>query len=212
MNKFTLNTPRFAPLIASACLLVGATSLYAGDASSGGFYMNTDVGLNLMDNLKSGPVSISMDPGVRWDISMGYAFKISDQLTLGPEFETGVLYNSMDKASVGPLSASLSGDYVQVPLLANLVLNWNFSHDWVAYAGFGGGADVSLLDVSSVRNVAINQISSETDGAWQAEAGIRYKIGGSSALGLGYKYLAFTPSGLTTVGNNSIMASYTINF
>jgi opacity protein-like surface antigen len=209
MNKFTLKTPRFAPLIASACLLVGAPLLHAGDASSGGLYMNTDAGVNLMDDLVvPGVGKISLDPGLRWDISMGYAFKIADKLTLGPELETGILYNSMDQATpLGGPSHPASGDYYQVPVLGNVVLNWHFNPHWVAYAGAGAGCDLSITDTA-----AASQIASETDFAWQVEAGIRYKFGGSSALGLGYKHLAFTPSGLNTVGNNSIIASYTINF
>lgn len=208
MKIRSLKISRFAILICSASLVVGATSLYAGDGSSGGLYFNTDVGVNLMDNLTipSGG-SISLNPGLRWDVSMGYAFKLSDHLTLGPELETGILYNSLNQATLGGLSAPVSGDYLQVPLLANAVLNWHFSPHWVAYAGAGGG-----FDLSSISSSASPMIGSETDGAWQVMAGIRYKFGSSSALGLGYKYLAFTPSGLNTVGNNSIMASYTLNF
>jgi opacity protein-like surface antigen len=207
MQTCLLKIARFATLLCSASLIAGVPSLRAGDSSSGGFYINTDAGLNLMDDLKlsSGAGKISLNPGLRWDISMGYAFRLSDQFTLGPELETGILYNSLDQVYAGGASGPASGDFVQVPVLANAVLNWNFHPNWVAYVGGGGGVDASLVSGSGV-------IGSETDAAWQVMAGVRYKLGSSSALGLGYKYLACSPTGLKTVGNNSIIASFTYNF
>ena len=98
-----------------------------------------------------------------------------------------------------------------MPLLANAVLNWQFSPNWVAYAGAGAGLDYSFLSVSSAGGIGLGATASESDFAWQGMAGIRYKFG-SSELGLGYKYLAVQPSGLQTVGNNAFMVSYTFHF
>jgi opacity protein-like surface antigen len=201
-------------MIGSASLIPGATSLLAADDSSGlssGLYLSTDAGLNLADNLTVPSGSVSLSPGLRWDLSTGYAIKLSDQLTLAPELEVGVLFNSLDNASAGRHSASVSGYFTQVPLLANAVLNWQFSPNWVAYAGGGAGCDYSYLNVTSVGGIGIGATGSESDFAWQGMAGIRYKFG-SSELGLGYKYLAFKPSGMQTVGNNAIMLSYTFHF
>jgi opacity protein-like surface antigen len=213
MQKLTVKTLRLAFLLGSASLLTAALSLHAGDSNSSGFYIGTDLGVNLADKLTTPSLSISLDPGLRWDVSMGYAIKLSDQFTLAPELETGILYNSLDKGTLtGGSSVPVSGEYFQVPLLANLVLNWHFTPHWVAYAGAGGGFDADTLNVSSVNNTPITDIGSEVDAAWQVEAGVRYKFGGSSDLGLGYEYLAATPNGLKTVGNSAILASYTFHF
>ena len=207
MKIRSLKARQFAIMICSASLLAATTPLRAGDGSSGGLYLNSDVGVNLMDNLTSPSTpAISFNPGLRWDVSTGYGFKLVDKLVLAPELETGILYNSLDKAANG---VPISGSYVQVPLLANLVLNCHVSDQFVVYAGAGGGFDLSAISISGPYASAIG---SETDAAWQVMAGIRYKFGGSSALGLGYKYLAFTPEGGNSVGNNSIFASYTLNW
>jgi opacity protein-like surface antigen len=194
-------------------MVVLATSLPAQDDKIGGLYFNTDAGVNFMNNLVApGVLSISLDTGLRWDVSMGYAFKIADRLTLGPEMETGILYNSLNQATPpGGSSSPVSGEYLQVPILANLVANWHFNSHWVAYAGAGAGYNLSTMSVTSVSGIDTSVFASEADFAWQGIAGIRYKFG-SSALGLGYKYLAFTPNGLNTVGNSSILASYTLSF
>lgn len=201
-------------MLGSASLVLGATSLLAQDTSSGlksGLYLSTDAGLNLADNLTMSEGSISLSPGLRWDVSMGYAFKLSDRFSLDPEMEVGILYNSLDTASAGGQGASVSGSLTQVPVLANAVLNWQFNPHWVAYAGGGAGYDYSSLNVSSVGGIGIGATGSESDFAWQGMAGIRYMFG-SSELGLGYKYLAVKLSGLQTVGNNAIMVSYTFHF
>jgi opacity protein-like surface antigen len=199
---------RTGVLLGSASLALAATPLLADDSHTTGLYLGTDVGLNLADDLVvPGFGSISLDPGVRWDVTMGYAFKLADQLTLAPEVEVGLMYNSYDKATeFGVGSAPISGDLLQVPIVANLILNWHFSDNWVAYGGGGAGYDYFETD-----NNDIGLSSSESDFAWQGEAGIKYKFG-ASELGLGYKYLASQPSGLQTVGNSAILVSYTLHF
>jgi opacity protein-like surface antigen len=205
MKTCSCKTTRIALLLGSAGLVLGATSLLAGDASDGGLYFGTDAGVNLADDLSvSGVGSVSLSPGVRGDLTTGYAIKLSDQLSIAPELEVGFIYNSFDKATAGGVSAPASGDFFQMPLLANAVLDWHISSDFVAYAG--GGAGFDYLVSSSYGN-----IGSETDFAWQGEAGLKYKLG-SGELGLGYKYLACKPSGMGTVGNSAILLSYTFHF
>lgn len=219
MKTSSCNTTRIALILGSASLALGATSLLADDASSGGmvvpppglrsgFYIATDAGLNLADDLaiSRSTGSISLSPGVRWDLSMGYAIKLTDELTLAPELEVGVIYNELDTASAGHNHASVSGAYYQVPIMVNAVLNWQFSPNWVLYAGAGAGYDYNYLDVTGV-----SVTGGESDFAWQGMAGIKYAFG-ASEVGLGYKYLAVQPSGLNTIGNNTFMLSYTLHF
>jgi len=167
--------------------------------------MAADAGVNLADNLTVvGQGTISLDAGVQCDLATGYAFKLSDEVTLAPELQVGVMYNALDHASAQGQTASVSGSFIQVPVMANAVVNWQFGPPFVLYAGAGAG-----LDSSFISNTAGN--GSETDFAWQIMAGTRYVIG-ASEISLGYTYLAVKPSGLQTVGNNSIMLSYTFHF
>ena len=222
MKTNSFKIARTALLLGSACLALGATSLLAEGAASGGMsvpppglrsglYLATDAGLNLADDLAVSGGSVSLSPGVRWDFSMGYAIKLADNLTLAPEVECGIIYNALDNASAGHRSASASGSFWQVPLMANVVLNWQFYPHWVLYGGGGAGLDYNTLSVDSVNGYGIYMTGSESDFAWQGMAGIKY-VFGSSELGVGWKYLAVQPSGLQTVGNNAFMLSYTVHF
>lgn len=224
MKTGSPNTKRIVLALGSISLALSATSLLAADtgysgmagSSTGlqsGLYMATDLGLNLADDLTVSSVgSVSLSPGVRWDLSTGYAFKLADQLTLAPEVEVGVIYNPLDKATAaGGPSASISGSYVQVPVMGNGIVNWQFSPHWVAYAGGGAGYDYMSLDVTSVGGASFSGTSNESDFAWQGLAGIRYAFG-SSEVGLGYKYLAVKPSGMETIGNSTILLSFTVHF
>jgi hypothetical protein len=204
---------RLGLMLGCAGLTFGATSLRAQDVNLRGFYMATDAGVNIADNLVVPTGSISLGTGVRWDVSMGYDFKLSDQFSLAPELEVGLMYNPLDTATPnGGKSVSASGQFIQVPVMANGILNWNFSPNWVAYAGAGAGIDEDVLNVSSVGgNSTTGLTGNECDFAWQGMVGIRYAFG-SSEIGLGYKYLSVKPNGVQTVGNSAIMASYTLHF
>jgi len=174
---------------------------------SGG-YIATDAGVNLADDLSISSGSISLSPGVRWDFSTGYAIKLSDQITLAPEVELGVIYNALASASAGPYS----GSYLQVPVMANAILNWQMDiPNLVFYAGGGAGLDFNILNVSGVNGIGLDVTGGETDFAWQVMAGVKYSFG-SSEVGVGYKYLAVQPSGLETEGNNTILLCYTLHF
>jgi opacity protein-like surface antigen len=199
--------------ICSVSLAHGSTPLAAGKTNSL-FYVSTDAGLNLASRLKvpgvtyagvsySGPV-IHLAPGFRYDLSAGYLFKLSDQLNLDSELETGFIYNNF---------SDYSEHYIQVPLMANAVISWHFSPDWSVFAGGGVGCDYSLLSTSIINGYVIrpDNENTELDFAWQAMAEIRYQFG-SSEIGLGYKYLAVQPFGWDTVGNNTIFFPYLFHF
>jgi opacity protein-like surface antigen len=215
MKVYPCKIVRITLLLVSAGLVLGATSLIAGEVSPGlksGPYVGMDIGVNLASDLTvPSETSISLSPGVRWGVSAGYAFKLDDHLTVGPELEIGLMFNPLDNSSSGGGSASVDGYFSQVPMMANGVLHWQVSSNWVAYAGGGVGYNYSYLDITSVDGVDVNSTGSETDFAWQGMAGLRYKFG-AIEFGLGYKYLGFTPSGMETVNDNAILLTYRIRF
>jgi opacity protein-like surface antigen len=190
-------------------LAANATRLYAGDPLSG-FYLSTDAGLNLTSDLNASDVSISLRPGVRGDASAGHAWKLGDELSAGAELETGILYNTLDRATTQGQSVAAGGSLTDVPFLAHAVLRWQFHPHWIAYAGAGVGCTFSSLHLSAGgSNYGLT--GTDVDFAWQIMAGVHYQIG-SSEIGLGYEYFSFRRSGLQRIGNNSIVASYTFCF
>jgi opacity protein-like surface antigen len=200
MKIRSLKFSRFALVVLAAGLAVGATPLLAADT---GLYFNTDLGANFMSDIKlnnnNGGGKVSMDAGLRWDLALGYAFKVADQVTVGPEIETGLLYNSVKAPS--------TADLYQVPVLGNLDLNWHLNPKWDMYFGGGAGADSWFVENSG------GNVHDNTDFAWDAQGGIRYNLNSHNAIGLGYKYLGFKPNfAATPVGNHAIFASYTLSF
>jgi opacity protein-like surface antigen len=201
----------FCKILRSALMLGlvgGATSVLADN----GFYVGADGGLNLANDLTVSSGSLSLNPGVRGDGSAGYRFGLGGDFSLGLQAEVGIMYNTLDKANPqGSSSVSANGSYTQVPILGDALFKWNFHPHWFAYAGAGAGCDVQSLSINSAGGVTVNSSSSETDFAWQIMGGAGYQLG-PSEISLGYKYLAVKPSGLQTVGNNMIFASYTFTF
>jgi opacity protein-like surface antigen len=211
-NKSGFAGAMAALVLVSPNMVSGSTPLPGGNGNAG-FYMAADAGVNLASDLTASPSghfsgrAIPVDTGSRVDISSGYAFKLSDQFTLAPEVEAGFICNQIPY-----VYGSGSVNYMQVPLMANAVLNWHFTRRWGAYVGGGAGADYCWTSSRNIGGVGLGQRSEgEFDFAWQGMAGIRYAFG-SSEVGLGYKYLAVQPFGFQTQGNNTIFLSYTFHF
>ena len=197
--------------LALSCAGLGITvNRVCADDTLSGFYASTEAGLNLTSDLRAPSVSISLRPGVRGDASLGYAWKLTDEISVGPEIGAGLLYNSLDQAKAQGQSISVGGSLMDVPLLAHAVLHWQFQPRWGMYAGVGAGCAFSSLHVdSSGGDYGLN--GTDVDFAWQAMTGIRYRFG-PNEIGLGYEYFSFHRAGVQTVGNNTILASYTFNF
>ncbi len=218
---------RLASFLGAASLLLGAGSLRADDTASSvsmivpaptlrsGAYAVVDAGLNLPDDLANSHGSISLNSGVRCDLSVGYAFKIVDQLTIAPAAEVGIIYDSTKTASFNGTSKSASGSFYQVPVLADLILNWEFYPHCVFYAGGGAGVEYNKLNATGIvtgrRGISTDVLNGEAAFAWQALFGFRYTFG-ANEVSVGYKYLGTQPSGLNALGNHAIMAAYSVHF
>jgi hypothetical protein len=198
-------------VLAAICLGLTATaSRVVADNMLSGFYVSTEAGLNLISDLNASAVSISLRPGVRGDASVGHAWKLAGEFSAAAELDAGILYNTLDKATSQGQSVAAGGSLTDVPLLAHAVLRWEFHPHWIAYAGAGAGGTFSSLHVNAGgSNYGLN--GTEANFAWQTMTGVRYRFG-SSEIGLGYEYFSFRRTGLQTVGNNTILASYTFCF
>lgn len=192
-----------------AGVAVTAERLPAQDTLSG-FYLGTDAGLNLISKLNSPDVSISLRPGVRGDGYLGRAWRLSDEFSAAGELEAGFLYNTVYKATSQGQGVAAGGSLSDVPVLAHAVLRWEFHPHWIAYGGAGAGCAFSSLHINAGgSNYGLD--GTDADFAWQAMTGIHYQFG-SSEIGLGYEYFSFKRPGIQTVGNNTILASYTFRF
>jgi hypothetical protein len=213
MAFWTKNQSRNAVCAALAlgCAGLAATaSRAAADDVLSGFYLSTDAGLNLVSDLNAPDVSVSLRPGVRGDATMGRAWELAGKFSVATELDAGVLYNTLDKATTPGQSTAVGGSLTDVPLLGHAVLRWQFHPHWIAYAGAGVGCTFSSLRLDADgSNYGLG--GTDVDFAWQTMAGIRYRIG-SSELGLGYDYFSFKRSDLQTIGNNTILVSYTFCF
>jgi opacity protein-like surface antigen len=194
-----------------AVLVSGATVVHAQD-NDHGFYVRGDAGVNLATRLNSSlaPESVSMNPGVRGDLAIGYAIGLGRHFALAPEFELGAIYNSFGNGSVDGQNTSGGGDLVQVPFLVNAVLTYKFDSRWSIYGGFGLGAEYSDVSVSS-GSPFLSLPGREGGLAWQLMAGIQYRLG-PGELGLAYQNLGYGAIFYNSLYNNTIAASYTTHF
>ena len=208
-TKSSVSSSLALALVASS-LLGGVSRATASD--NAGLYLDTDLGLNLMGDVKAENGRISADPGIRWSLATGYRYSLNPQFTLAGELETGLLYNPLRNASAAAGgSAPVGGSYVQVPLLANVVLTYHGDR-WEPYAGAGAGLSYSVISVDSVGNNQVGALGGEIDPAWQIMAGVRYRLSERTSVGLGYKFLSVSPAGLGAVQNQSVGASVTFKF
>ena len=191
-----------------------APAYVVGPRDDLGFYFTGDIGPSFVPDFNSSrfgfPASFSPDTGVRISADLGYNFLASGGLTLGGEFETGLIYNELSSVNGGGSSYS-HGDYYQVPLLANLVLKYHLG-SVVPYVGFGGGGDYSEARVHAHGYYyGYSAWSYETDPAIQAMAGVRFPLSPICDLGVGYKFLAAFP-GEGTIMTHAALVNFTLRF
>ena len=145
-----------------------------------GPFIRTDLGFGFVNNLNSSQSlstdilpgitgtlsnpSLSINPGVRFDVAPGYNFND----WLGVELSGGILYNGLDHlngtgsitmdGSTTPLDVdgggvSLTGRYIQVPVLLSSVFRWPGKGRWKPYVSTGFGFAYSQLQIDQVGGI-----------------------------------------------------------
>ena len=162
-------------------LLFITTSSHAALASKG--YFNFDAGLNLAQDVDVevpgfGEATGGLDPGFRVSTVGGYI--LNDLLSL--EVETGFVYNELE---------DFDGWLGHVPILGSLVFRYECECGLTPFIGVGGGGAVSIFQ-ETVQFFPGLGSETETDTdfviAWQAQAGLRYRVNEALAVGFLYKY------------------------
>ncbi len=209
-----------ATTLTALALAASARAQQQRDDSLLGFYVHANAGANVMQNITAsvGGISgtLSTHPGVRGTASVGYMVPLMGKTSVGLEFETGALVNSLNNISgmAGGVarSAALQGYYFQLPFIVNGVLVCHPAPRWSFYVGGGGGGVFSGLHEHAIDNVmGGNRSSSAIDGAVQAMGGVRYLLLPNQEIGIGYKYLGVFLNG-SMANNHAAVATYTFHF
>lgn len=173
----------------SLCAILVTTA-----AHGQGFYFNADLGAALADDVSvnrflvpTPGAKFELDTGIRMGVSGGYNFNEF----IGLEIETGYIYNEV-KGLVGG-GPKIDASLAHVPFIFNVVFRCDRTNsNWVPYIGAGAGCDASVINLNNtitpVPGVTINGSDVNMVFAWQAFAGVRYKIAHRMSIGAGYKY------------------------
>lgn len=162
-------------------------NLYA-NIDLGGVYQQEDTTL-----FQSSPFPTSgtatFNLGVRGNAALGYNLNKSWAL----EFDTGVLWNSMDKVNGysldQPYPLNTSFETYTVPFLANVVFKLPLKGSLVPYVGAGVGGAANILYYSQA-TASMNDY--DIVFAYQAEAGLKYMISKRACIGVAYQFLGTT--------------------
>jgi opacity protein-like surface antigen len=139
--------------------------------------------------------------GFRGDVALGYNINKS----LAAEFDTGLLWNSADKIGVTTLgSANQSFVTYTIPILVNIIYKIPMKGPWSSYVGLGVGGAATILVYNN--SIGSDMVDNNFVFAYQAEAGLSYKLSENASVGVAYDFLGTTdpswnlsqPIGLTS--------------
>ena len=164
-------------------------SLYTRVNVGGVFQQNTTLNTTRSSGV---PPSISTNGtatfnfGFRGDVVLGYNINKS----FAAEFDTGLLWNSADKVLGNSLSSQkVSFDTYTIPVLANFIYRIPMKGPWSSYVGIGVGGAATIL----VYNPGGSDLTDYNFVfAYQAEAGLKYKLSQNASVGVAYDFLGTT--------------------
>jgi opacity protein-like surface antigen len=180
-----------------------------------GPYVRTDLGFGFVNNLESsqtltgtvlpgvtgtlaGP-SISINPGVRFDVTPGFNF--TDWL--GVELSGGILYNGLDHLNgngtltldggtevIGDGGLSLTGRYIQVPVVLSSVFRWPGQGRWKPYLSTGFGFAYSQLQITQIDDTQTSdQLKEAYTPAFSVGSGFIWQVSDGVDFDVAYKLL-----------------------
>jgi len=180
-----------------------------------GPYVRTDLGFGFVNNLESSQTltgnvlpglhgtlsnpSISINPGVRFDVVPGFNF--TDWF--GAELSGGILYNGLDHLNgngtvnlsggtetVGGGGLSLTGTYLQVPVLVSSVFRWPGQGRWKPYLSTGFGFAYTQLQITQVDNTQTSdEFEEQYSPAFSVGSGFMWQVSDNVDFDVLYKLL-----------------------
>lgn len=158
------------------------------------FYLKADAGGNLtMDtDLKeffgenTTGAKVKFDPGARFGLHSGFEF--CDWFAAEAEF--GAMANNV--RSIDGASRVHNASFANVPFLLNGRLQWPNRSPLTPYIGAGAGFSEAIIDADRIEfgNTYFTGSDSDTVFAWQAFAGLRWRLNERMGFGLEYRYFA----------------------
>src|SRR5258707_2139555 len=181
-------------ILLSACGAMALFSALPSAAQPSGLYLKGDLGGNvtLDTDLREffGPVTpgtkVKFDPGVRVGVDVGY--QIIDWFAVEGEF--GAMGNNISSISGAD---RVDASFTSVPFLVNARFQCPGHCRFAPYFGGGVGYSIAVLDANHI-DIGGTSLrgtqSSDAVFAYQAFAGLRYKINGQMGVSLEYRYFA----------------------
>ena len=190
-----------------------------------GPYTRVDLGFGFVNNLESSQTltgsvlpgitgtlanpSISVNPGVRFDVSPGFNF--TDWF--GVELSGGILYNGLDHLNgsgtvtldggtetIADGGLTLTGRYLQVPAILSTVFRWPGQGRWKPYLSTGFGFAYSQLQITQIAETQTSdQFEEAYSPAFSVGSGFIWQVSDSVDFDVVYKLLGLinpTYSGL----------------
>jgi len=121
--------------------------------------------------------------GVRGDVVLGYNLNQS----WAAEFNTGLIWNSTGNSQPYPYNVTL--DTYTVPILVNAIYRIPLKGPLSSYIGVGGGGALSILSYGAS---GYNLGSYNFALAYQAKAGLEYRLTDNATIDLAYEFLGTT--------------------
>jgi opacity protein-like surface antigen len=148
---------------------------------------------------------LSLDPGVRFDLGLGYKF--TDAFAI--ELASGLIWNRVDKVegtltdtTTGFIGTDLpleggSGNVYNIPIMFNAQGRFPVGKDMKLVLGVGIGALWSDASITGVNSPLAPGILASVDGdswafAYQANAGLEWVLASNLTLGVRYAFLGTT--------------------
>ncbi|HUA37315.1 MAG TPA: outer membrane beta-barrel protein [Candidatus Sulfopaludibacter sp.] len=124
--------------------------------------------------------------GLRADAALGYNFN----RRWAVEFDTGLLWNSMDKVGTNSLSSlGQSADIYTVPFLVDVTYQIPIKGPWSAYVGAGAGGAATFLSYNTSGTTLSDTAFTF---AYQAQLGVNYALTKNASFNLDYEFLGMT--------------------
>jgi len=177
-------------LVGGSCLLLAPLTGYCAE----GLYFMADAGGNVTEDIKLekffGPVTpgskVELDPGIRFGFTAGY--DVCDWF--GFEGNFGIYANHISAVTD---STRLNDCYFEnAPFLVNAKLHLPYWYRFSPYigAGVGGSASILSVDHMDINGVSLHGSDATVVFAWQALAGLRFRINKNMGVSVEYRYFA----------------------
>jgi opacity protein-like surface antigen len=158
-----------------------------------GPYIRAGVGPSFWENGNlntfGGPTAsrIEFRPGLAANAAIGFAWNDF----FATDFEVGFV-GAKIRNNIAGFESDNSYIY-NAPFLANAIISLPIPHsNIVPYVGIGGGGAEVVFDTENLDNGSDSVTGRDYDvvWAWQAFAGVRFRLNNQISLGVGYKYFA----------------------